>query len=115
MPLIEIHALPQPSHIDPSAVLAAVNRAVGDALGRPSEVAWSTWSNLEPGHYLVGETATDAQPASTHSPIVHVYAERSPDVMAQIIEVIASTLAECLGVDADNVFVTAARVSAHVS
>src|SRR5262245_55338135 len=56
MPLIEIYALKPPSHIDPSAALTAVNRAVGEALDRPSEVAWSIWHTLPAGHYAVGDS-----------------------------------------------------------
>ncbi len=77
VPLIEIIALPQPGHVDLEAVLTAVNRAVGVALGRPPESAWSTWRTLEPGHYAVGERMASEQPTTSHPPVVHIWAETS--------------------------------------
>jgi hypothetical protein len=109
--LIQITSLPQPEQVDVSSVLAAVNVAVGEVLGRPPEVAWSTWSTLSPGHYAVGTLAADVQPAATHPPIVHVYAERPAEVMEQVADRVAQTLETELGLPSGSAFVTTARVN----
>ena len=111
MPLIEIIALPQPEHVDPGAVLSAVNQAVGVALGRPSESAWSTWRTLEPGHYAVGEQVASEQPHVSHPPVVHIWAERPPEALRLVVDAVCTVLAEELGLDAVSIFVTTSRVS----
>jgi hypothetical protein len=57
--LIQITSLPQQPGVDCAAVLVAVNQAVGDLLGRPADVAWSTWTTLAPGLYVVGSGPAD--------------------------------------------------------
>ena len=113
MPLIQITSLPQPPGVDCSAVLVAVNEAVGELLGRPADVAWSTWTTVAPGHYAVGADAADVQPSSSHPPIVHVYAERTAEVMEQVAERVAHMLEAQLGLPPGSAFVTTSRVNAH--
>ena len=113
MPLIEIIALPQPEHVHPPTVLRAVNRAVGEALGRPAGSAWSTWRTLDPGHYAVGDEVADLQPTGSHPPVVHVWAERPPDELERVVEAVRTVLGEQLGIAPDDVFVTTSRVSPH--
>ena len=111
MPLIEIIALPQSEDVDPAAVLSAVNRAVGVALGRPAESAWSTWRTLEPGHYAVGEQVASEQPRETHPPVVHIWAERPPEALRLVVDAVCTVLGEQLGLDPGSIFVTTSRVS----
>ena len=111
VPLIQITSLPQPPGVDCSAVLVAVNEAVGELLGRPADVAWPTWTTLGQGHYAVGAEAADVQPRSTHPPIVHVYAERPAEVMEQVADRVASSLESRLGLPPGSAFVTTARVN----
>ena len=110
MPLIEILALPQSDPVDERHVLAAVNAAVADALRAPPHAVWSTWQTLPPGGYAVGTDAPDAQPRTSHPPIVHVYARRTPEELERVVEAVARTLAAELDVDEAGVFVTTAPV-----
>jgi hypothetical protein len=113
VPLIQITSLPQPPGVDCGAVLVAVNEAVGELLGRPADVAWSTWTMLAPGSYAVGAAPADVQPTTTHPPVVHVYAERPAEVMEQIADRVAETLDTELGLPPGSAFVTTARVNGH--
>ena len=114
MPLIEIIALPQPAHVHPSSVLRAINRAVGEALGRPASSAWSTWRTLDPGQYAVGDDVADLQPAGSHPPVVHIWAERPPEALELVVDAVCAVLGEHLGIEPAGVFVTTARVSPHL-
>jgi hypothetical protein len=113
VPLIQITSLPQPPDVDCAAVLVAVNQAVGELLGRPADVAWSTWTTLEPRHYAVGVDVAELQPTTTHPPIVHVYAERPAEVMEQVADTVSEMLAAQLGLPPGSVFVITARVNGH--
>jgi phenylpyruvate tautomerase PptA (4-oxalocrotonate tautomerase family) len=109
MPLIRIEALPQPAPVDVPALLAAVNEAVAAVLERPPEVAWSTWRTLEPGSYAVGRDCPDEQPRDSHPPLVRIFAVRPPEIVEQIVDVVADVLARELSLAPDNVFVQVER------
>ena len=112
MPLIEILALPQSRPVDVRRVLAAVNRAVADALGAPPAAVWSTWQTLPPGGYAVGGDAADAQPPASHPPVVHVHARRTPEELERVENAIEQTLTAELDLGEVGVFITTAPVQA---
>lgn len=110
MPLIEICALPQADDVDVPLVLQAVTDAVSEAIPCRREAVWVTWRPLD--GYAVGDSIADAQPAETHAPVVHVYANRPANAVERTCNAIEAVLARELSLADGNVFITVQPVFA---
>ena len=108
MPVVKIHALPQRSHVDVSAVIAKFSQRVADAMGCPARQVWTIWVTVEPRHYAEGDVRCNEQPRSTHPPIIEIvaYPGRTPEVIRAAVETSAQTLCEQLELEPGNAFVT---------
>jgi phenylpyruvate tautomerase PptA (4-oxalocrotonate tautomerase family) len=120
MPIIQVHALPQPPAVAIPDVLRELTASLAAACGIPVEHVWATWHTIEPGHYVVGAAPVDAQPTArpappprvqppdSHDPIVHVLAfqGRPPDVIARALTALARVLTTCLGLAEGTAFIT---------
>lgn len=106
MPLIQIQSLPPAVNVNRTAVLVAVNRAVARAASIPTATVWSTWTLIEPGHYVEGERSTDEQPTGTHPPIVRIIAfmGRRPEIIEAMLDAAATTLGNLVCDGEKNVF-----------
>lgn len=107
MPVLEIRALPQKPGVDTQAALKRACTALAETLGERPEGTWGTWVELPPGSYTEGGNAPSVQPASTHPPIVRLFAfeGKSPEAIERMLTVVAETLASALNVEPGNVFV----------
>ena len=104
MPLIEICALPPPGGIDVSNVLRVLTLAVSDALSCPPHAVWTTWRSID--GYAVGDVVAREQPQETHAPVVHLYANRPPEAIDAVCDVIEEVLSRELSLPRENIFVT---------
>ena len=112
MPIVEIQALPQPSHVDPRAAVKAVAQAVAEAMGLPARQVWAAWRTIESGHYVEGDVAADAQPRGTHPPIVNVIAfqGRPEEMIERVLTAVADTLTRQLDLEPGAPFVVYTEV-----
>lgn len=106
MPVVEIHALPQEPPVDVSGVLGKVCLDLARALSVREKEVWATWSSLGAGAYAEGRDVARVQPRETHPPTVKILArETRPERIATMLEVVAGSVAEALGLEPGNVFV----------
>jgi hypothetical protein len=106
VPLIEINASPTTLGArTPSEVLRAVNAAVAQALSAAPDAAWSIWRELDDDGYVIG-AAHEPRHAGPLPPVVHVYARRTPEEWALIVDAIERVLRELLDLDDAAVLVT---------
>ncbi len=108
MPVVEIRALPQKPPADVPNVLERVCTELATVLDIAEKRVWATWETIEGCHYVEGRQETPDQVASTHPPLVRVLAfeGRSDDVVRVMLETVARSVAEALGLEAGNVLVT---------
>ena len=109
MPLIEIHALPQPDGVDLAGISRMLNAAVAKALGCKLEAVWTVWRTID-GPYARGDTVS-AQVPPAFGPIVHLYHHRTSEQVERVAEVIETVLSRELSLDPGDVFVTSQPVS----
>ena len=109
MPLIEIHALPGEGRGSVERVLRRVTADVAAALGARAEGVWATWSTIDGGYAVGGDVAHEQRPRS-HAPVVHVHARRTAGEVDAICAAVERALADELGLEPGNVFVTVAPV-----
>jgi phenylpyruvate tautomerase PptA (4-oxalocrotonate tautomerase family) len=105
MPIIEINALAPAEPFDLRAALAHVTGSVAGFLGEEPRGTWAIFQPIPPGHFAEGEDAPDRQPSGTHPAIVRVFANRTPDHVAPLLEVVALSVTEAFGLEEGNVFV----------
>ena len=105
MPIIEIEALAPDEPFDVAAALASVTGAVAAFLGEEPRGTWAIFHPVAPGHFAEGDDAPDRQPASTHPAIVRVFANRDPEQVQPLLEVVAGVVVEAFGLNEGNVFV----------
>ena len=105
MPLIEIHALPQPASVDPVRVTRVLNQEISAAIGCRLDAVWTVWRTID-GPYAQGAHVMHEQPRESHAPIVHVYLHRTPEEVARVVDAIERVLARELALEAGNIFVT---------
>jgi hypothetical protein len=108
VPVVRIHALPQPESIDIAAVLAAVASDLAGLLGEEPNGTWATWQTIEPGRYSEGDDAPTVQPKYTHPPLASIVAfEGRPDELVErMLGCVAESLVRALGLGEGNAFVT---------
>ena len=106
VPLIEITASRRAlGGRERSAVLRAVNTAIASALSAAPDVAWSIWRDVDDGGYVIGgDSATLRE--ETLPPIVHVYARRTAEEFAAIVEAVEEVLRELLTLEGQPILVT---------
>jgi hypothetical protein len=109
MPLIEIHALPQPNDVDLAGISRMLNAAVAKALECKLEAVWTVWRTID-GPYARGDTVS-TQEAPGFGPIVHVYHHRTPEQVERVAEAIETVLTRELSLQPGEVFVTSQPVS----
>jgi len=106
MPVVEIRALPQRPPVDVGAVLGRVCLDLARALGIREKGVWATWSPLAGGAYVEGSDVVADQPRDTHPPTVRILArEDRPERIALMLQTVAASVAEALGLEPGNVFV----------
>ena len=105
MPVIEIAALPPAGEIDVTAALGHVAGEVADFLGEDPRGTWAIWRPIGPGHYAEGHDAPASQPKTTHPAVVHVLANRTPDQVGPLLEVVGAAVVRALGLEEGNVVV----------
>lgn len=107
MPIVEISALPQPASVDIPTVLERVSLALATGIECEPGAVWAVWRVVGPGCYVVEGHAPVTQPQESHDPIARIkaYEGRSDEAIARTVEGVGRTLAGCLGLDADRVFV----------
>jgi len=105
MPVIEIAALPPVEGVDVPTALGDVASEVAGFLGEEPGGTWAIWRSIAPGHYAEGRDAPASQPAATHPALVHVLANRPPDQVAPLLEVVGAAVVRALGLEEGNVFV----------
>lgn len=109
MPVVRISALPQQPALDVTAVLERLCLRLAEIDGADPRHWWATWQPIQPGAYLEGSVAaTSTQPGASHPPLAEIqaFAGRDPAVVEQLLEAAAAVLAEALGMEPGNVFVT---------
>ncbi len=104
MPIIEIDALPPAAPFDVTAALTHVTTAVATFLGEEARGTWAIFHPVAPGHFAEGADAPDVQPDGTHPAIVRVFADREPDQIQPLLEVVARAVVEAFGLREGNVF-----------
>lgn len=105
MPIIEIEALPPRESFDTRAALAYVTAHTAAFLEEEPRGTWAIFRPLAAGHFAEGDDAPAVQPGSTHPAIVRVFANRAPDEVAPLLEVIGRAVVEAFGLEEGNVFV----------
>jgi phenylpyruvate tautomerase PptA (4-oxalocrotonate tautomerase family) len=105
VPVIKVEALPQALGVDVEQALAELCAEVAAVLDEEPRGTWATWRTLE--HYLEGGEGPEAQPASTHPPLVRVIAfeGRPAELVAEVLRCVANVLARELRLEEGNVFV----------
>jgi hypothetical protein len=106
VPIVEIRALPQPAHVDVSAVLGCVCADLAAAIGCPARHVWATWETVAPGCFVEAAEAADVQPRRTHAPMIRILAMegRSPEQVEKMLEAVCASVAAGLQLEPDNVF-----------
>jgi phenylpyruvate tautomerase PptA (4-oxalocrotonate tautomerase family) len=106
VPLIEIAASPTAlgAH-ERSDVLRAVNTAVPAALSAAPDAAWSIWRDVDESTYVIGGDDAPAYEGPL-PPVVHVYARRTPEEWALIVDAVERVLRELLDLDDTAVLIT---------
>ena len=112
MPLIEIHAPPQPDAVDRAAICSQVNEAVAAAIPCRLEAVWAVWRTID-GPFLKGNASAD-ESGAPFGPIVHVYHHRTPEHVARAVAAIEGVLARELRVEPGDVFVTTQPVEVEL-
>ena len=107
MPIIEVQALPQKPGVDRRGALTTVCLGVAARFNLPPHAVWGTWHEIAPGDYVEGDKAPYVQPASTHPPIVRLFAfeGRSQKYIERMIKLVADILSSQLRMEKGNVFV----------
>ena len=105
MPIVQVEALPQAPGVEVEQALARLCGEAAALLGEEPSGTWATWRTLE--HYVEGSDAPSTQPPSTHPPLVRLiaYRGREPDVVAELLRLVAEVLARELRLEQGNVFV----------
>lgn len=107
MPIIEIEALAPAAAFDVRAALGQVTTRVATFLDEEPRGTWAIYRPFSPGHFAEGTEAPDHQPAGTHPAIVRVFANRGPDEVQPLLEVVAGGVVDAFGLAEGNVFVRA--------
>jgi phenylpyruvate tautomerase PptA (4-oxalocrotonate tautomerase family) len=105
MPVIEIAALPPVDDLDVPAALGTVTGEVAAFLEEDPRGTWAIFLPIAPGHYAEGHDAPASQPSATHPAIVRVLANRPPEQVAALLEVVGGAVVRALGLEEGNVFV----------
>lgn len=105
MPVIEISALTPAEPFDLSSALARVTTAVAAFLQEEPRGTWAVFQPIAPGHFAEGDDSPQVQPADTHPALVRVFANRSPDQIKPLLEVVGRSVVEAFGLEEGNVFV----------
>jgi phenylpyruvate tautomerase PptA (4-oxalocrotonate tautomerase family) len=105
VPIVQVEALPQAPGVEVEPALATLCGEIAAALGEQPSGTWATWRTLE--HYLEGSDAPTVQPPATHPPLVRLiaYRGREPEVVAELLELVADVLSRELRLEDGNVFV----------
>jgi hypothetical protein len=105
VPIVHVEALPQAPGVEVGPALATLCGEIAAVLGEPPSGTWATWRTLE--HYLEGSDAPKVQPPSTHPPLARLiaYRGRQPEVVAELLRLVAEVLARELRLEDGNVFV----------
>jgi len=104
MPVVQIEALPQPDKVNLPLALREVRDAVASGLGCRSDQVWVTWRTLDA--YLCHDEEPEAQPRTTHDPILRIIASKGRDAQ-QITGTLTGAsivLAGALGLEPGTVF-----------
>ena len=105
MPVLQIKGLPpsDPSQVQEAmkATCAAIARSYGCALKQ----VWAIWENIEPGFYVEGDEAAEAQPPNSHPPIAKLicFEGKDPEAIEKLLTTTARTLSTALGMP-NNIF-----------
>jgi hypothetical protein len=104
MPIIEIDALAPAGPFDVGAALTHVTMTVATFLGEEPRGTWAIFHPIAAGHFAEGDDAPDVQPEGTHPAIVRVFANREPDQIQPLLEVVGRAVVEAFGLREGNVF-----------
>jgi phenylpyruvate tautomerase PptA (4-oxalocrotonate tautomerase family) len=105
MPIIEIEALPPSEPFDVPAALTHVTAQTAAFLEEEPRGTWAILRPIPAGHFAEGADSPDIQPRATHPAIVRVFANRAPEEVAPLLEVIGRAVVEAFELDEGNVFV----------
>ncbi|HEY6566134.1 MAG TPA: hypothetical protein VI341_01335 [Actinomycetota bacterium] len=105
MPIIEIDALPPTEPFDLRAALTSITTTVAAFLEEEPRGTWAIFHPVAPGHFAEGEDAPHEQPAGTHPAMVRVFANREPDQIQPLLEIVAESVVTAFGLQEGNVFV----------
>ena len=109
MPVIRIAALPQPALADVQPLLARLCLALAEIDRAEPRHWWAVWQTIAPGSYTEGGVSAPAtQPSASHPPLVDIQAftGRQTAVIERLLDATAAILADGLGIEPGNVFVT---------
>ena len=111
MPVIEINALPQKSHVNIEQTVKNVALAVAKAIGVPSQKVYCTWNEIGKNHYAAGELAVAMQPDDSHPPVVRLtlFEGRTPALIEAAINAIAEELQKAMKTSEKNAFISYAE------
>jgi len=107
MPVLHVHALPQP---DPSLIKPALKKtcvAIADIYRCPVDQVWATWTEIRPGWYIEGTKSATMQTPLTHPPICQLicFEGKSSVEVEEILLVASKTLSAALNIG-DNIYMT---------
>ena len=105
MPIIEIATLAPADGLDVSTALGAVTTEVAAFLDEDPRGTWAIYRPIAPGHFAEGTDAPATQPAETHPAIVRVLANRPPDEVPPLLEVVAAAVVRAFGLREGNIVV----------
>ncbi|MBC7005542.1 hypothetical protein BIZ37_23575 [Photobacterium sp. BZF1] len=107
MPLIRIKSLPFAQEVNIPSTLGVLSKAVSETSDIDLKHVMATWDYLSPHHYAHNGKVVDCQPEKTHPLLVHLVAPsfNTEEQIANMLEVIANTLADVLPVAKENIFI----------
>jgi phenylpyruvate tautomerase PptA (4-oxalocrotonate tautomerase family) len=105
VPIIEIAALARADGLDVSSALGAVTTEVAAFLDEDPRGTWAIFQPIESGHFAEGTDAPATQPAETHPAIVRVFANRPPEEVPALLEVVGGAVVRAFGLGEGNVVV----------
>lgn len=113
MAIVHIRSLPFDPPIDVAALLRRLNADLAEHLNVPVGSISATWQTVAPGHYAVGAEAPGEQPADTHPLLADLvlHADIETAATAELMALVAETLAERARVGTDNVLVRVWRLA----
>ncbi|KLV03601.1 hypothetical protein ABT56_18560 [Photobacterium aquae] len=108
MPLLTIKSLPFAQEVNIPVTLGELSKQLANKCDIPLNHVMVAWEYLPPNHFAHNGRVANCQPQNSHPIVVHLVAPNfnTEEQISEMLEVIASSLAEQLPIAKSNIFIT---------